>query len=246
MMTDLHCHMLYGVDDGAESVEETFKMLDIAYSDGIRTICFTPHFKAHHFNNGSDVDLYNEKIRIAFKAASDYAAEHYSDMRLFLGNEIMHHHDIYASLNLKNCSYLGNSSYLLVEFVPSAPFFEIQSALSNLLRKGVRPVLAHVERYEELAKDASRVKELRDMGALIQVNASSVTRLKFGKSARFIKTLFKKSLVDIIATDAHSSTKHRPVMSEAVKIIGKKYGEKTAKSVSDTTPNMILENKRIH
>ncbi len=243
-MTDLHCHSLCSVDDGARNVEQMQKMLDIAYDDGIRVICFTPHFKMHHFSSDDEIRLYNEKIKESFSLACEYAKEKYPDMLLWLGNEIMHHHDMYDSIAEGKCSRLGNSSYVLIEFVPSTPFFEIRSALSNLMRKGMRPVLAHAERYEELAKSLERVAELKELGVLIQVNASSITKLKHGKSARFIKRLFKASYVDLIATDAHDASEFKPVMSEAVALIEKKYGASVAKRVSRDVPNSILENKK--
>ncbi len=245
-MTDLHCHALCSVDDGAKSVEEMKQMLDIAYDDGIRRICFTPHFKAHHFKNDEQISHYNEQIKQSFSVALEYVSDKHSDMRLYLGNEVMHHHDIYESLSSGKCSFIAGSSYALVEFLPDSPFFEIQASLSNLLRKGVRPILAHIERYSALIEDISRVQELKEMGALMQVNASSITKIRLGRCARFIKSLFKKSLVDIVATDAHNANEYAPIMSRARDLISKKYGEGLARRACEVVPNMILENKKVH
>ena len=245
-MTDLHCHTLCSVDDGAKNVEQMQEMLDIAYSDGIRTICFTPHFKIHHFRDEEDISRYNEKIKESFALACNYVASSHPDMMLYLGNEIMYHHDIYESIANKRCSRLGSSSYSLVEFSPDTPFFEIKTALLNLTRKGVRPVLAHIERYADVSKNVERARELKELGVLIQVNASSITRLKFGKGARFVKKLFKASLVDIIATDAHDNDGFKPIMSKAFSTIEKKYGTNVARRVSQEIPNLILENKNIY
>ncbi len=243
-MIDLHCHALFGVDDGAQSIDIMQQMIDIAYSDGIRAICFTPHFKHHHFKSSEDISSYNGKIKERFSIACDYVEKKYPDMQLFLGSEIMYHHDIYMSISNGDCLKIAGTSYALVEFSPSTPFFEMSSALLTLLRKGVRPILAHVERYGDLSSDIARVKELKDAGVLIQVNASSVTKLKFGKSARFIKKLFKSSLVDLIATDAHDANDFAPIMSDAVSLIEKKYGHDMAERLSYAIPNMILKNLR--
>jgi protein-tyrosine phosphatase len=97
-----------------------------------------------------------------------------------------------------------------------------------------------------LVKDFSKVRELSEIGVLIQVNASSILKFRFGKSARFIKKLFKHSLVDLIATDAHDAENYSPVMSSAVALISKKYGEQVAKKVSCTIPKMILSNQKKH
>ena len=167
-------------------------------------------------------------------------------MELFLGNEVMHHHDIYESLSSGKCSFIAGTSYALVEFLPSAPFFEIQGSLSGLLRKGITPILAHAERYSALVGDIKKVNELKEMGALIQVNASSITKMRLGKCARFIKTLFKRSLVDIVASDAHDANSFLPIMSGAYSLICKKYGESVAKSTCELVPNSILDNKKVH
>ena len=244
-ITDLHSHALSLVDDGARTDEEMYQMIDIAYDDGIRRICFTPHFKQYHFDNGEQISKYNESISRSFSIAEQYVQNKYSDMTLYLGNEIMFHHDIYESISNGSCSLIADTSYALVEFVPDTSLFEISTALANLLRKGIRPILAHIERYECLSKDISSVYELRELGVVIQVNASSVTNLKFGKGAKFIKTLFKKNLVDIIATDAHRADRYKPIMSDAINFIVKKYGADIAEKVSRTVPNLILENKKI-
>lgn len=245
-MTDLHCHALCSVDDGARDLEEMKQMLDIAYDDGIRKICFTPHFKAHHFKDDAKISSYNEKIKESFALALDYAKDKHPDLELYLGNEVMHHHSIYESLSSGKCSTVAGSSYALVEFLPSAPFFEIQGSLSGLLRKGITPILAHIERYSSLVGDIKKVTELTEMGVLIQVNASSITKMKLGKCAKFIKTLFKRSLVNIVASDAHDADSFTPVMSKAYNLICKKFGEGVARSTCELVPNLILENKKVH
>ena len=245
-MTDLHCHALCSVDDGARDLEEMKQMLDIAYDDGIRKICFTPHFKAHHFKDDAKISSYNEKIKESFALALDYAKDKHPDLELYLGNEVMHHHGIYDSLSSGKCSTVAGSSYALVEFLPNAPFFEIQGSLSSLLRKGITPILAHIERYSSLVGDIKKVSELTEMGVLIQVNASSITKMKLGKCAKFIKTLFKRSLVNIVASDAHDADSFTPVMSKAYGLICKKFGEGVARSTCELVPNLILENKKVH
>jgi len=163
-------------------------------------------------------------------------------MNLTLGNEILYHHDIYDSIKSKRCRKLGDTSYLLMEFLPSTSYFDMDNAVTSIMRKGIRPLIAHVERYNELLEKPARVKELKESGALIQINASSITKFKFGPTAKFIKKLFKNSLVDVVATDAHSPRNHKPVMHEAYMIIEKKYGEKIARKVFCDKPKKIFDN----
>lgn len=79
---DLHSHLLFGVDDGAKTKEEMFAMLDMAYADGTRAICLTPHFSPYLFG-----DTY-ESSQAAFEVLREYAEKTYPDLKLFLGHEL--------------------------------------------------------------------------------------------------------------------------------------------------------------
>ena len=186
---DLHCHALCGIDDGARDQEAMFKMLDIAYLDGIRTICFTPHFKIYWFKSDEEIAKYSEKINKSFEIACDYVKDKYPNMELLLGNEIMYFNDIFDFLSLKKCNSITSTSYVLVEFSPHTSYYDIKAAISKFSRKGYRPIIAHVERYSVLTKDFSLLKELKEFGAFIQINSTSITKFKFGKQARFINSL---------------------------------------------------------
>ena len=242
---DLHCHALFRVDDGAKDENMMKSMLDLAYSDGTRHLCFTPHFKIFEFN--SEEEMYEQMHRLnrRFKIACEYVSEKYPDMHLYLGNEIMHHQDANESLSTKKCHYLGDSSYALIEFEPNASAYEIENSVLRLLRKGVRPVIAHIERYSAIVKDFSLVKSLKNSGALFQVNARSVTKFKFGKIAKFLRLAFKKGLIDVVASDAHNSTSFPPLLSKAYTLISKNYGQEYADSIFHSKPLAILKNDQI-
>lgn len=239
---DLHCHILCNVDDGAKDTDTMKKMLDIAYSDGTKTICFTPHFKVYKFDSDEEILQYNKAINHYFKIAEEYAQSKYPDMNLYLGNEIMFHTDISDSLATKKCSTLSDSSFVLIEFPPHISSYDLRTATLKLLRKGFTPVLAHVERYEAFVKDFSLLEDLKDAGAIIQVNASSITDLRFGKTARFLQKALKNKLVDIVCSDSHDAKILSPVLSKAHKRVLKAYGEDYAKKIFHDNQLLILPN----
>ena len=115
-----------------------------------------------------------------FTIASEYVKEAHPDMQLYLGNEIMYHNEFFESLSSKSCYTLNNTVYALVEFSPTVSAFDIKAGVSRILRKGYIPVIAHIERYGVLVKDIDLLLELKGMGALFQVNAKSITRVKLG------------------------------------------------------------------
>ena len=242
---DIHCHILGGVDDGAKNIDEMKQMIDIAYTDGTRHICFTPHFKIYHFKNEDSIKAYNQRIDDSFAAAKEYASAKYPELNLYLGNEIMYNSDVVESLDSFQCRRLNSSSYLLVEFQPNVSLYDMRNGVTKILRKGFIPVIAHVERYMELLEKPNFAWELKQFGAILQVNASSVEKMRLGKTARFLKFLFRKSYVDVVASDAHSQNTYKPGLSRAAARITRLYGEGVAKKVCLTTPLAILNNCKL-
>lgn len=241
---DLHCHSLFRVDDGAPNESVMEKMLDIAYSNGTRYICFTPHFKIYEFEDEDEMYEQMKRIKRRFDVAYNVACEKHPGMKLFLGNEIMYHADISDSLFSKRCHFLGDSNFALVEFSPDSSSYEIENTVIKLLRKGISPLIAHVERYSAFVKDLSFAKSLKDSGALLQVNARAITKFKIGKTARFLKNALKKHLIDVVASDAHNDTTFTPDLSKAYTVVSKNYGADYADKIFHHTPLSILMNKK--
>jgi protein-tyrosine phosphatase len=243
-LVDIHCHTLSRIDDGAENSTMMKKMIDTAFADGIRTICFTPHFKIYEFRNEQDVVSYNKLIEQIFKIAIDYKNQNYPDMQMYLGNEIMYHNDFFDSLQSKNCRSLNNSSYVLVEFQPSVTSYDLRNSISRILRKGYIPLIAHIERYGTLVKNYDLLLELKSLGALFQVNARSITKIKFGKTSSFLRKVLKQNLIDVIATDAHDNSSFPQNLSKAYFYISKHFGDTYAKKLFCDIPTAILNNEK--
>lgn len=243
-LVDIHCHTLSRIDDGAENSTMMKKMIDTAFADGIRKICFTPHFKTYEFENEEDIISYNNLIEQIFKIAIEYKNQNYPDMELYLGNEIMYHNDFFDSLQAKYCRSLNNGYYVLVEFKPSVTAYDLKNSISRILRKGYIPLIAHIERYEALFNDHNLLLELKSLGALFQVNSQSVTKIKFGKTAVFLKKVLKQNLVDVIATDAHDNSRFSQVLSKSFFYISKHFGDTYAKRIFCDIPTAILNNEK--
>lgn len=239
---DLHCHALYRVDDGAQDEQIMQNMLDMAYNDGTRYLCFTPHFKIYEFGEDNEMFKQIDRLKRRFSDALAFVSEKHPDMHLYLGNEIMYHSDIPESLFEGKCLFLGESKYALIEFDPNATAYEIENTVIKLLRKGITPIIAHVERYSALIKDASLVTALKEHGALFQANARAVLKFKFGKGARFLKQALKRGLIDLVASDAHNDSSFPPTLSAAYAHVSKKYGEAYANRVFRDIPLSVITN----
>lgn len=218
---DMHCHMLCHVDDGAKTKDVMFSMLEMAYADGIRAICLTPHFSPYLFG-----DTYRQSEQ-AFALLQDYAAQKYPDLQLFLGHELGYHRSCVAALHEGHCRTLGGSRYVLVDFPERVDFFELKSAMMHLRSMGFLTVLAHAERYGCLFSHFQWVKEYVAEGGIVQVNASSLEGA-WGTLAKLqSRRMLRAHLVHVIATDAHNLTTRPPKMSVCMPYLQKHCDEET-------------------
>ena len=236
---DLHCHMLYGIDDGAVSFEEMQKMLDMAYEDGIRHICLTPHA-----NLRADVD-FRQEANQAFEELCLYA-EKYPDMQFYQGNELFYSHGLVEGIRSGRFLGLNGTRYVLVEFLPTVSYYDLTYALKDLSGAGYFPILAHAERYSALYK---RKKELFNMakndGFYLQINGTSL----FGKwgfnARRFAWKAIKSGTVVAVASDGHGAEGRTPCLGKAFAAVEKRIGKKAAKQLFYHLPLAILEGQRL-
>lgn len=226
-IADIHCHVLPGVDDGSKSMEMSMEMLDIAYNEGVGTIIATPH----HMPDGKNVSPAGIKERVA--KLQQYADEKEYDLTILPGNEIYYYSDAPDMLEEGKICSLAGTSYVLVEFSPMDESRYIRNSLSELQNMGYDPIIAHVERYMSLCKAPfDKIKQLREMGILIQVNATSIMG-GFGKPTKVVvEKLLKEQLVDFIGTDAHRSEGSRgPKILECAEYLEKKYPAKYVEKI---------------
>lgn len=236
---DMHCHVLPGIDDGADNSEEMMKMIKIAYEEGIRTIFATPHF--HPRRGHADVETVLKKFAEAYRTIKQI----YPDMELYEGNEIYFSQDVVQMLKAGRLLTLANSDYVLVEFSTMAETVYIRDAVNALLLAGFFPVIAHVERYDNLIENMDLIGQLVSSGTYIQVNAGSVIGESGGKIKRIIRKLIKEEMVHFIGTDAHSSERRAPHMAKCARYLFKKFGDETAERLLYDNPIQVVQNKII-
>lgn len=231
-MIDIHCHMLYGVDDGPEKIEESIQMLKDAKSQGISRIILTPHYRHGMFQYPL------EEIWEHFEELKPYAEE--LNIKLYLGTEFHVHSRIAKYLDTGRCLTLADSPYVLTEYFYDISYETIYQATNSLLMKGYIPIIAHVERYKPLVEDIHRIEELKKMGAYIQVNADAVLGKDGLRIKGYCKKLLQNRLVDFIASDSHGVKKRACHLRDCYQYIEKKYDKTYAKKLMCENPKLIL------
>lgn len=231
-MIDIHCHLLYGVDDGADSLEESCRMLHRAAEQGINKMILTPHYRHGMFS------FPVKPISEHFKELKSYAAD--EGIEIFLGCEYHMDSDCISHMRSRRTLTLAKSSYILTEYSHVSEWPFIERMTEEVLRNGYRPVIAHIERYPAVMSDLSRAAQLRNMGAMIQVNADSVLGNEGRQQKGFCKKMLKEGLVDIVASDAHGIRYRVCNLKQCHDYIARRYGEGTARKLTSTNPARIL------
>ena len=243
-MIDIHSHIVFDVDDGPKTIEDSRALLEESYRQGVRTIISTSHRRKGMFETPE------AKIEENFKQIQELAKEIADDLTILYGAEIYYTSDILDKLEQEKIPRLAGSQYALIEFSMITPYKEIHTALSNVLRLGVTPVVAHIERYHCLENDEKKVRDLINMGCYTQINSSSVLKPKlFGDTYKFMKKraqfFLEKDLVHFVASDMHNLDPRPPYMQEAYQIISKKYGEPHAEQLFRKNQELLLRSEYI-
>ena len=243
-MIDIHSHIVFEVDDGPKTIEDSRALLEESYRQGVRTIISTSHRRKGMFETPE------AKIEENLKQVQELAKEIADDLTILYGAEIYYTSDILDKLEQGKIPRLADSQYALIEFSMITPYKEIHTALSNVLRLGVTPVVAHIERYHCLENDEKKVRDLINMGCYTQINSSSVLKPKlFGDTYKFMKKraqfFLEKDLVHFVASDMHNLNPRPPYMQEAYQIISKKYGESHAEQLFRKNQELLLRSEYI-
>ncbi len=217
MLFDLHTHILPGIDDGAADLSESLALLKQEQDCGVDTVVLTPHFRPQIQKPAE----FLEKRSRAFEALSG-AFE--GEMKFVLGAEVLYSPYLASIENIRDFC-IGDTDYLLLEMPYRARMADdVIRAVSRLMDEhGIRPILAHVERYEAVRRNVYVLDKFRAVGCLFQVNASTLAAKSFF-TRRFVRSLVFGGYLDLIGSDCHDPV-HRPANVKAALVaLDKLYG----------------------
>ena len=222
---DIHSHILPGLDDGPDDMDESVTIAEIAFREGISKIICTPHAARG----------YDELIRAAddgLASLREKLEEKRIPISLQLGFEVLVSEQLLYYENLKQLAFLLNGrQHMLLEF----NFNRFPDCLNELLYllqlENIQPIFAHPERYYYLHDNITFLKNMKSRGVMIQVNTGSITG-NFGPDVqKFVKKIIKNGLVDFIATDTHSKGKRGPYMMQAGRLLEGWLSKKAASEI---------------
>lgn len=210
-MIDLHCHIIPGVDDGPETLEQSLSMASIAVRDGIHTVVATPHTLNGLYMNPVG------KVSSCLTALKNALTEKKIPLTLRQGAEVHLCPGMVQRIEAGDVGTIDQAGkYLLLELPwPMIPE-GIKKEISAFKLKGITPIITHAERNAAILRDITILYEFIRMGALSQITAMSITG-HFGEAVKkSAKKLLQLRLAHIIASDAHSPDHRPPILSHAV------------------------------
>lgn len=212
-------------------------MLELAYQSGTRQLFVTPHYYPEKFPYSES--YYEEQLAAVQGLAS--AVSH--ELSVYSGSEIYFVPEVVELLKAGRLHTLNHSENVLLEFMPLQPFSYLQRGLQEVQRSGFRVILAHPERYLCLHDQVERVRQLREMGILVQVSSTSITGANGKVMQKLVNRWLKLEMVDFVASDAHNLTHRTPDLRSAAEIIKKKYGEEYMQALFFNNARTILLNE---
>lgn len=193
-LTDLHTHILPGIDDGAQDLDSALQMLCAQKAGGVERTALTPHF----YPLREELDSFLEKRQQAYALLmSGWDKNAMPELRL--GAEV-HYSPGLAELDMSLLT-LEKTDYMLLELSDTVQPALIEPVLQHMLDQGVIPVLAHIERCVYFAEKPARLLRLIEMGALAQI---SLRRSSNKKLQKFAMLCLEKNAAQIIASDIHT------------------------------------------
>jgi len=233
---DLHCHILPGLDDGAESLEIAMDMALLAWQNGTDVIAATAHCCRPDQEGVLSLRRYAEKLQLLHDALRSMNCP----LRLVTGMEVFATPELPELLRRKQLISLANTRYMLLEFYFDEDPAFMEYSFHSLMEQGYTPVVAHPERYDAVQRDPELVADWFDLGYIIQLNKGTILGRLGGGAQRTAWWLLRRGLAHVVASDAHTAVRRNPNLASVRDSIGQEISWTYAELLLEENPRRIL------
>lgn len=232
---DIHHHLIYGVDDGARTLEDMQQMILRAVEENVGDIVCTSHITP------GENPFPEERYMRHLQEAQSWCEEKSLPVKIHPGCEILYT-DVSARLVQEGkIPTLAGSRFVLVEFLPGDDYKRFCDAARTFGMAGYSVIFAHVERYQAL-RNHNRMRQLREeYGVYMQMNTNTVISKKGFFEDRWIRKTLDAGLIDCVATDAHNASSRPCSMRACYDVLKTRYGEAAAEDMCGGFQREILE-----
>ncbi len=197
--TDIHSHLLPGIDDGVKTMEEAMEVIGMLVQQGFTKLITTPHIMTDYYKNTPEIirskldevkaELARQQIKVQLEAAAEYYLDEHFYQAVSQGNEL---------LTFGNNYLLFETSFTIAPLILKEVLFKLNSA-------GYKPVFAHPERYSYLQQNKTLLNELIDQGLLFQLNMLSLTDYYGAGVTKTARQLIKQNAIAFVGSDCHNA-----------------------------------------
>jgi protein-tyrosine phosphatase len=232
-MIDIHCHMLPGIDDGAQTLQDSLALAEAAVENGITHAICTPHIHFGRYDNTP------ETISRACASLRNTLRDHNINLAISFAAEVRFDIEILSAIERGDIPFVGEwhgEKILLLEF-PHGEFPIGAAKLTQwLLDNDIRPMIAHPERNKGVLDRPDCLRPLQEQGCLLQLTAASVTGDFGPKAEKLALSLIAEGLATVVATDAHHIKRRPPLLRQAYDIVSNYQGSAMAQQLMVDTP----------
>ena len=235
-MIDLHCHLLPGIDDGPQTLEESIELCRLAVADGVTHAIVTPHIHPGRWENTRQV------IEQQCDKLQQVVSQQGIPLQLGFAAEVRLSDQIIRQVENDEIPFYGEVDgykVMLLEFPHGHIIPGSDKLVAWLMKHNIRPLIAHPERNKQVMKDATQLRPFIAAGCWLQVTAGSVTG-GFGEQAQHIAhQLLQDDAVAVLASDGHNARARQPGLKQAFDVIAGRYGPERALRLTLHTPAVI-------
>ena len=235
-MTDLHTHILPGMDDGSRSPEMSLELLRREAAQGVDTVVLTPHYYRERENSGHFLERRAAAMERLEEAIAALPEEEWGKLpRLVLGAEVAWVPNLLDCSRLRELCYTGTDAFLLE--LPMTPWYDgLFAQLMDLMNAtGLTPVIAHIDRYWHSQKP-ERLRELLSLGLPTQLSAEML--LRFSTRGTALKYL-QSGRAQLLMSDCHDPKNRRPNLRDGLAAAEKKLGADFRTRLEENTDDLL-------
>jgi tyrosine-protein phosphatase YwqE len=207
--TDMHSHLIPGIDDGAKTMEDSLELIGHFQRLGFKKLITTPHIQSEYYRNTPEIirsGLINLReaidqagIPVQVEAAAEYLLDDGFGEKMLSGNLLTF-----------------GEKYILIEMSYFSPHPDLKSMVFNLQVDGYKVILAHPERYTYWFNDFKKYEDLKDRGVYFQLNTVSLAGYYPDPVKKFAEKLIDSGMIDLIGSDMHN-TRYMDALERSLK-----------------------------
>lgn len=233
-MIDLHSHILPGVDDGAQTLEDSLEMARKAISQGITHLMCTPHHNNGKYNNPADQII---RDVVALQNELDQRG---LDLTLLEGQEVRLTELLLTAIKREEILFTDlDNTYLLIEFPTNEIPIYAEQMFYRLLNQGHVPVIVHPERNAVFREEPNRLVSFLEMGTLTQLTAPSIVGIFGSEIQKTARLMLEHQMLYMVASDAHNLRHRTFLMKEAYEEIEKIGGREMVAAMQQMAKDLV-------